>query len=103
MFLVEILLPLYDNAREAFPREHFLRVRGELTERFGGLTAFDHSPAKGFWKENGQEATSRDAIVLFEVFTEHLDAAWWRQYREELQARFRQKFVVIRAHETQLL
>ncbi len=102
MFLVEILLPLYDNDRTPIPREQFQRVRAELTQRFGGLTAFDRTPANGFWRENGN-TTSRDEIVLFEVFTDELDRAWWHDYREQLQERFTQKLIVVRAHEMELL
>lgn len=45
MYLVQLLLPLRDNEKQAFPRAEFDRVRNELTERFGGATAFLRSPA----------------------------------------------------------
>lgn len=32
-----------------------------------------------------------------------LDPTWWRNYRHELEARFRQEVIVIRAQQTQLL
>ena len=47
MYLVQLLLPLYDNANTRFPRETFDHVRQELTDRFGGVTAFLRSPEKG--------------------------------------------------------
>jgi hypothetical protein len=96
MYLVQLLLPLYDNANNKFPRSAFDRVRKELTERFGGVTAFLRSPAEGFWKPN--EATvSRDDVVVFEVMAKRLDHAWWARYREELEERFRQEELVVRA------
>ena len=35
MYLVQILLPLSDNLRHPFPRDHFDKVAVELTERCG--------------------------------------------------------------------
>jgi hypothetical protein len=50
MHLVQILLPLFDNDGVSLPRQLFARVRDELTEKFGGLTAFTRSPAEGVWR-----------------------------------------------------
>ena len=38
MILVQILLPLYDNAGLRFGHEMYEAVRHELIERYGGLT-----------------------------------------------------------------
>ena len=102
MHLVQILLPLYDNDGQPIARERYAQVRRELTGRFGGLTAFTRAPAEGLWQENGK-ATVRDDIVVFEVMAAELDKAWWRRYRQELEARFRQEVVVIRAQSIRLL
>ena len=102
MHLVQILLPLYDNSREPFPRVEFDRVGRELTERFGGLTAFVRSPARGVWKHE-DDTTVRDDVVIYEVMANELDRAWWRHYREELRERFAQDELVVRASEVQLL
>jgi len=99
--LIQILLPLYDNAGAALPRTLFGEVRRELTETFGGLTAFTRAPAEGHWREDGE--TTHDDIVVFEVMAERLDEAWWRAYRGKLEQRFRQGMIVIRAQETRLL
>jgi hypothetical protein len=95
MHLIQILLPLYDNAGNIFDEELYGTVRRELTERFGGLTAFTRAPAQGLWKDAGK--THRDDIVVFEVMTEELDADWWRGYRQTLEKTFRQDEIVIRA------
>ncbi len=97
MFLVEILLPLYDNEGRRFGAEEFDRVRDELAEALGGVTAFRRSPAEGVWRDGGGE--SRDRVVVFEVMTDGVDRAWWRAYREELERRFRQEKIVARATE----
>jgi hypothetical protein len=46
-YLVEIFLPLADKAGETFPRERFSQVMEELKRKFGGVTVYDRSPAKG--------------------------------------------------------
>ncbi|MGV3585606.1 MAG: hypothetical protein ACO1OF_01285 [Adhaeribacter sp.] len=55
MQLIQILLPLYNNQKEPFPTDVFTRIRQELTEKFGGITAFSRSPATGLWKENKEK------------------------------------------------
>ena len=101
MHLVQILLPLYDNAGAPLPRALYDRVRKELTRRFGGLTAFMRAPGEGHWRNEGE--TKRDDIVVFEVMTENLDLAWWRAYRRELEQGFRQEAIVIRVQDIQVL
>jgi hypothetical protein len=102
MHLVQILLPLYDNESSPFPASMFREVRNELTRRFGGMTAYTRAPAEGLWREAG-ERTARDDIVIYEVMADALDERWWRDWREELERRFRQDRIVIRASESRLL
>ena len=96
MHLVQILLPLYDNDGNPTPQLQFRRVSQEMADRFGGLTAFTRAPAEGLWRD-GCEKTSHDEIVVFEVMVENLDRGWWTEYRRELERRFRQEVIVIRA------
>ncbi len=102
MHLVQILLPLYDNERKLFPQQEYELVRDELTERFGGLTSYVQSPAKGLWKESGA-GTVQDDIVIYEVMTGLLDRAWWHGYRKELSVRFRQELLIVRVSQVELL
>jgi hypothetical protein len=99
--LIQILLPLYDNDGHAFSEELFGKVRHELTERFGGLTAFTSAPAQGLWNDEGE--TKHDEIVVFEVMADRLDTAWWREYRSVLEQEFRQNTIVIRAQPVTML
>ena len=101
MHIIEILLPLYDNDGRRFGAEAFASVKQELVDHFGGLTAFTRSPAEGLWEESGER--SRDEIVIFEVMADWLDRGWWRTYRAELEKRFRQEEIVVRASEVELL
>ena len=96
MYLVQVLLPLYDNDGELFSREEFARVRRELTDRFGGATGYTRSPAEGTW-EDEQGHVHHDDVVVVEVMVDPLDRAWWSAYRRELAARFRQAELVVRA------
>lgn len=97
MHLFEILLPLYDNEGRRFGSGDFDRVSEELAARFGGVTSFRRSPAEGVWREGGEE--SRDRVVIFQVMADGLDRAWWREYREDLERRFRQDKIIVRATE----
>jgi hypothetical protein len=101
MHLIQILLPLFDNEGRHFLSRDYAEVRAELTERFGGLTAFTRAPAEGLWSDGGQ--TSRDEIVIFEVMTESLDRGWWSSYRKALERRFRQDAIVVRAQPIEAL
>ena len=103
MHLVEILLPLRDNEGEPFPRAEFARVRAELVERFGGVTAHMQAPAQGVWKDEEEGTVERDEIVVLEVMAESLERDWWKDYREELRRRFRQDELVVRATEIERL
>lgn len=96
MYLLQLLLPLRDNQGRPFPRAELDRVRGELTGRFGGVTAFLQSPAAGLWKD-GEGEVARDEVVIFEVMADELDRGWWAAYRRELEGRFRQEELVVRA------
>ncbi|RYG99409.1 MAG: hypothetical protein EON58_04050 [Alphaproteobacteria bacterium] len=90
MKLLQILLPLYDNGGEAYPKAMFDRIRSELTDAFGGVTAFLRSSTVGLWeKESGE--VQRDDVVLFEIMTNDPDRNWWQHYRHDLQNRFRQQ------------
>lgn len=93
--LVQFLLPLKDNAKKPFPRALFDQVRAEMTDRFGGVTAFVQSPAVGLWENEGR--VDRDEMILIEVMVKDLSRDWWANYRAELEERFEQDAVVVRA------
>ena len=96
MQLVQILLPLRGPRGNAFPHAEYSRVAEELTEQFGGMTAYTRAPASGLWQER-QGETMRDDIVVYEVMVEQLDRAWWESFRARLERRFAQQELVVRA------
>ena len=101
MHLFQILLPLFDNKGKALPRGLYRQVATELTDQFGGLTAYTRAPAQGLWEES-EGRVSRDEIVIYEVMAETADAAWWQAYRADLERRFRQREIVVRSLIVQL-
>ena len=102
IYLIQILLPVYDNTGNHFPAGQYEQVRDELTERFGGITTYVRSPAEGLWK--GSPSTMvHDDIVIYEIMTETLDREWWRKYRKDLAGRFIQEVLIVRVSEMQLL
>src|SRR4051794_30579708 len=94
--LVQLLLPVVDDAGQRFGEASFDAVRRELTHRFGGVTAFMRSPAVGLWK-HGSGEIDRDEVITVEVMVDALDREWWRAYRDDLARRFRQEALVVRA------
>ena len=102
MFLVQLLLPVRDDAGVAFSREHYDTLARELTERFGGVTAYTRAPASGLWEEPSGEKVPDD-VVIYEVMADALDEGWWADTRKGLEALFKQQELVIRALEMRRL
>jgi hypothetical protein len=102
MHLVQLLLPVADAKGKRFPAALYAQVTEELTERFGGLTAYARAPAAGLWEKRPGK-TTRDDIVVYEVMAKELDAAWWSKYRKTLEVRFDQDDLVVRVQEIRRL
>ena len=96
MYLIQLLLPVYDNRGITFPNAEFAKIRRELAERFGGATAYTRSPAEGTWQDD-EGRVRHDDVVVIEVMAPSLDREWWSRYRQELAVRFRQEELVARA------
>lgn len=95
MHLVEVFLPLNTNAGKPLPVEFFRRVREQLAEQFGGVTAFNRKPAKGLSLLEDDER-AEDDVLVYEVMVEAVDRLWWQSYKRDLQERFQQKEILIR-------
>lgn len=96
MHLIQLFVPLKDNSGTPFAPALFSAVRAELTQAFGGVTAYQRAPATGLW-DDGSDGIQRDELVLFEVMVESLDRAWWKRYAADLAQRFHQDEVLVRA------
>ena len=101
-YLVQLILPVYDNGGAPIGRDRFVQVRRELTDRFGGVTAYTRAPAEGTW-EDPEGDIHRDDVVVVETMADQLDRQWWANYARELAVRFRQQEVIIRALTYELL
>src|SRR6187401_1105178 len=101
MFLVQILLPAFDNSGRRIPAREFRAVKKEITDKFHGLTAYSRSTAEGFWGKG--QATQHDEIIVYEVMVPTLQQGWWKRYRRRLEKRFRQNSIIVRSHRLQLL
>lgn len=56
-------------------------------------------------RNDGQEegeAVAHDAIVVHEVMGDALDRGWWARYRRDLEQRFGQEQLVVRAQAIEL-
>lgn len=100
MHLVQIILPLYDNEGRKIDAALYRDVKELLVQRFGGVTAFTRAPAEGLWQQG--DRVQKDEVLLYEVMVESLDPAWWTRWRQELEARFGQQELVVRAHPIEL-
>lgn len=102
MHLVEIFLPLNTNDGTPQPVELLRHVREHLTDQFGGVTAFTRNPAKGISLQQGNER-SEDDIIIYEVMVEVVDRLWWQSYKRDLEERFQQDEILIRATAVNLI
>ena len=96
MELFQVVLPLFDNAGAKLPRSLFTETLAELTDRFGGATAFTRNPAEGFWEDPGGRVT-HDEVIVIEVMVEESQDGWWADFKRTLETRFRQETILIRA------
>jgi len=65
MYLIQILLPVYDNEGNKFEAERYIEVRVELTKALGGSTAYSRAPAEGLGHDAG--TVKKDDIVIQKV------------------------------------
>ncbi|WP_207533873.1 hypothetical protein [Desertivirga arenae] len=102
MYLVQILLPLYNNSGQEFSSNYYSVVRKELVDKFGGITTYTRSPATGLWKEK-EDKTVKDDIVIFELMVQSLDREWWSCYKFKLAKLFEQEVILVRSWEVSIL
>ena len=101
MHLIQILLPVRDNEGKPFGPHPFEEVAWSLSKKFGGITAYTRAPAEGRWETSGK--TQHDDVLVVEVMVETLDKPWWRDFRRQLEATFRQSQVIVRAQTIEVL
>jgi len=55
--LIQLFIPLSDNAGRQFPDNWYQEISRHLKERFGGVTIYQRAPVTGLWKENEQHTS----------------------------------------------
>lgn len=96
LYLVQILLPVRNNAGDPFPANVLKGISSQLAKQFGGVTAYSRAPAKGQWLDN--DHMERDDVISVEVMVPDLDRDWWDLFRKSLESELDQKELVVRAH-----
>jgi hypothetical protein len=102
MHIIQILLPLQDNNGDSYPTDYYTQLAAELTDKYGGLTAYTRSPATGLWKE-APNKTVKDDIVIFEVMAENFNEGVLKLLKEGLEKKFAQREILIRGFEIRLV
>lgn len=102
MYLIQLLLPASVMPGGAAASEPVTQTRRELTEAFGGLTAYLRTPALGIWT-SPEGGRAQDDVVMVEVVAERFDRGWWREYSGRLAQRFGQDAIHVRALQIDLL
>lgn len=101
MVLIQLLLPL-TTVGSADITSLLTRTQRELVERFGGVTAYYRTPAEGVWT-SPQGGREEDRVVMVEIVARTFDRPWWRAYVGELERRFVQDAIHVRAMTIELL
>lgn len=102
MELIQIYLPLHANDGTAFAHRKFQRVKEQLTEEFGGVTAFLRTPGEGVWAESPSKVVEDD-VVTFEVVADRVNRGWWQEFKAQLQRDFEQEEILIRTTRVEIL
>lgn len=98
MLLLQILLPIKDEKGDPFPEHYFTDLREELAIKFGGITIYSRSQAKGLWKESGSSLVT-DEMIINEIMMQEVDLPYWQAQKLRLQELLRQDEILMRYHE----
>ncbi len=98
MFLIQVLVPLFDPQGKQFGKSIFNDIREGFLKKFGGVTIYASSIAEGLWKDDLGKV-DHDQLIVFEVMTESLNRKWWKNYRQKLEQSLLQDEIVIRVVE----
>jgi hypothetical protein len=70
--LIQIFLPLYDNAGNPFPQTDYKSLQTLLTEKFNGVTVYQRAPVKGLWKEDNERTVRDDLVIMLRIYSRGL-------------------------------
>jgi hypothetical protein len=98
----ELYVPLTHNDGTPVDPKVLVQLRERLLAEFGGLTFFPQ-PNDGFWTFGG--VTYRDEIVVYRVLSDRVRVArrFFREFKEELKRKLKQKEILIVEKDADLL
>ena len=92
--LVQLFVPLYDQAGKAFPENYYTKLTARLKEKFGGVTIYSRSPATGLWKQEGAK-TVQDKLLIYEILSSTIDNSYWQELKVQLEKQFNQDELLV--------
>ncbi|MES2454784.1 MAG: inorganic diphosphatase [Bacteroidota bacterium] len=92
--LIQLVVPVYDPKGKRFPKRHYSQLHSQLTDKFGGLTVYRRSPAKGFWKQD-EGQTVKEKILVYEVMAANVELDFWQKLKASLLKKFEQDELLI--------
>jgi hypothetical protein len=95
MYLIQILLPRYDNRGRRLSKRLFDETARALATSHGGMTVYSRSPALGLWNSR-RSGLKQDEIIVYEVLASRFKRNLWKQRRDKWEAAFRQDSILIR-------
>jgi len=93
----EILLPLRFNDGLPVPDAVIGETLLELEERFGAVT-WETQVIRGLWEHEGQVYSDDSMRIVVDVADVAENRAFFRQFKDRLKARFRQKDIWMTTH-----
>lgn len=100
MHLIQIFVPQFIK-KKRISKKILEALAFELSQSFGGATAYLRSPALGLWKKRTK--LDREQILVFEVMVTRLQRREWAKRRLAWQKMFRQEKLLIRSLEIDIL
>ena len=101
--LIQILLPTLDGKGVKVPLSKLRSLAHELSDRYCGVASYLRAPAEGLWQPHEDAPAEKDDIAIFEVMADDLDQAFWRSWRERLEADLAQSEIIVRAQSVDIL
>ena len=99
--LVQILIPTHRNDGARYDWPPLKSLIRQLSVVFDGVTAYLRRPGTGLWEEDN--TVVRHEIIAVEVVVDRLDKAWWKTYRDHLEADLKQEHILIRSSRIRVL
>lgn len=92
--MIRLFLPIYDKDGMKFPDHYYTTLHKKLSKKFGGLTVYTRSIAKGFWKAKAK-VTIKENVLIHEVMAANVDKLFWQKIKSSMMKKFAQRDLLI--------